>query len=152
MLTGEATRRAVFDRWQTSSPRDLSATQVAVVVIDSDSIAAVGPWPWPRYYMARLTEEIASRGASVIGFDILFSEPDRVRPDLFVSLYPELSASAAGEVARLEPMDQQFGRVIGSTPVVLARAGVQDGSSGAAQLPVDVEITGSLPRAVKALA
>ena len=149
MLTGEATRRAVFDRWQAGSPRDLSATQVDVVLIDSDSIAEVGAWPWPRYYMARLTEEIASRGASVIGFDILFSEPDRVRPDLFVDLYPELSASAAGEVGRLYPMDQRFGRVIGTTPVVLARAGAQSGGSGPGQLPIDVAITGSLPSAIR---
>ena len=149
ILTGEATRRAVFDRLQAASPRDLSATKVDVVLIDSDSIAAVGAWPWPRYYMARLTEQIATRGASVIGFDILFSEPDRVRPDLFVDLSPELSASAAGEVGRLEPLDQQFGRVIGSTPVVLARAGAHGGGSTARQLPIDVAITGSLPSAIQ---
>ncbi|MEO7409764.1 MAG: CHASE2 domain-containing protein, partial [Sphingomicrobium sp.] len=91
LVTGEATRRALFDRWQAMSPRDLSKTKVDVVLIDSDSIAAVGSWPWPRYYMARLTEQIAARGATVIAFDILFSEADRVRPDLFAQLYPELS-------------------------------------------------------------
>lgn len=148
IITGEATRRAVFDRWQEISPRDLSATQVDVVLIDSESIAAVGAWPWPRYYMARLTEEIAARGASVIGYDILFSEADRVRPDLFLKLYPELSARAAAEVGVLEPMDLQFGRVIGAAPVVLARAGAETGSAGAGPLPIDVQFTGSLPSAI----
>lgn len=148
ILTGEVTRRAMFDRWQAISPRDLSATQIDVVLIDSESIAAVGAWPWPRYYMARLTEEIAARGATVIGFDILFSEADRVRPDLFVKLYPELSASAAGEVGALEPMDQLFGRVIGAAPVVLARAGADTGSAAPHPLPIDVQITGALPRTI----
>ncbi|HEV2043474.1 MAG TPA: CHASE2 domain-containing protein, partial [Sphingomicrobium sp.] len=148
IITGEGTRRAIFDRWQAISPRDLSSSDVEVVLIDSDSLAAVGSWPWPRYYMARLTEEIAARGATVIGYDILFSEPDRVRPDLFAKLYPELSAGAAAEVGALEPMDQQFGRVIGASPVVLARAGVHSGSGGVASLPIDVPISGSLPGSI----
>lgn len=149
LLTGEAARRALFDRWQAISPRDLTETKVDVVLIDSDSIAAVGAWPWPRYYMARLTEQIAARGASVIAFDILFSEPDRVRPDLFADLYPELSPTAAAEVAALEPMDRQFGRVIGMAPVVLARAGADADSGGTATLPIDVMISGALPPAIE---
>ncbi|MEO7654595.1 MAG: CHASE2 domain-containing protein, partial [Sphingomicrobium sp.] len=148
ILTGETTRRAMFDRWQAISPRDLSATQIDVVLIDSESITAVGAWPWPRYYLARLTEQIAARGATVIGYDILFSEADRVRPDLFVKLYPELSASAAVEVGALEPMDQSFGRVIGAAPVVLARAGAETGSVAPHPLPIDVQITGALPSAI----
>ena len=146
IVTGEATRRGLFDRWQVLGPRDLAGTEVEVVLIDSDSIAAVGSWPWPRYYMARLTEEISKRGATVIGYDILFSEADRVRPDLFAELYPELGAAAAAEVKALEPMDQAFGRVIGSAPVVLARAGSDSASGGAAALPIDVAISGELPR------
>ena len=147
LVTGEATRRTVFDRWQAISPRDLSGTDVKVVLIDSESIADVGAWPWPRYYMARLTEEIARRGATAIGYDILFSEPDRVRPDLFAALYPELSATTAAEISALEPMDKEFGRVIGTAPVILARAGADAESGGAVSLPVDVAITGPLPRA-----
>src|SRR5262245_59045331 len=104
VITGERTRHGVFDAWQRLSPRDLSKTDVRVVLIDSESLSSIGPWPWPRYYMARLTEEIAGGGADVIGLDILFSEPDRVRPDTFISLYPELSSGAATEVAALEPM------------------------------------------------
>ena len=110
---GERMRRGVFDNWQRLSPRDLSASDVRVVMIDNESVEMVGPWPWPRYYLARLTEELAARGAKVIAFDILFPEHDRVRPDSFVSLYPELSPGAAAEVKALQPMDQLFGRVCG---------------------------------------
>lgn len=119
---GERMRRGVFDSWQAFSPRGLTASAVRVVLIDNESVEMVGPWPWPRYYLARLTEELAARDAKVIAFDILFPEPDRVRPDTFVSLYPELSPAAAAEVGALEPMDQLFGKVVGTAPVVLGHA------------------------------
>lgn len=149
-FAGEAIRRPLFDLWQRLSPRDLSATHVHVVLIDGDSIAAVGPWPWPRYHMARLTEEIAARHPKVIGFDMLFPEPDRIRPDIFAAFYPELSPAAAAEVRRLTPMDQLWGQVIGRAPVVLGRAGVSSGGADPSQLIVDAEIRGTLPPALAA--
>lgn len=142
---GERTRRAVFDGWQRSSPRDLSASEVRIVMIDGESLKAFGSWPWPRYYLARLTEELRAGGASAIGFDVLFPEPDRVRPDLFVELYPELPAQAARQVAALEPMDQLFGRVIGLSPVVLARAGSAPDAATSPSATVDARISGTLP-------
>ena len=144
LAVGDRMRRAVFDSWQEISPRDLSATDVRVVMIDDLSIDFLGPWPWPRYHLARLTEELAARNARVIGFDILFPEQDRVAPDTFVSLYPELSQGAATEVKALMPMDQLFGQVIGAAPVVLAHAGVDEAPDGQPPLP-DASITGTLP-------
>ena len=146
LALGDRLSRPLFDEWQRLAPRDLSATQVHVVLIDSESLAAVGPWPWPRYHLARLTEEIASRGAIAIGFDMIFAEPDRVKPEIFASLYPELSPAAAAEVMRLEPMDQLFGRVIGAAPAVLGRAAVSEGSAPD-DLPVEALFDGALPRA-----
>ena len=147
LTRGERMRTGIFDRWQALSPRDLSATDVRVVMIDNDSIEVVGPWPWPRYYLARLTEELNARKARVIAFDILFPEHDRVRPDAFVALYPELGASAAAEVQALPPMDDLFGKVIGSAPVILAHAGA--GEAPADQPPLgDSPIEGTLPPAV----
>src|SRR5687767_3891256 len=78
---GDRMQRGVFDSWQRLQPRHLSATDVRVVMIDDASIEFVGSWPWPRYYLARLTEELALRGAKVIGFDIMFAEHDRVRAE-----------------------------------------------------------------------
>jgi len=144
-LAGDVLRRPLFDLWQRMAPRDLSGTPVRVVLIDSDSIAAVGPWPWPRYHMARLTEEIAAQRPRAIGFDMLFPEPDRVRPDIFAALYPELSPAAAAEVQALPPMDRLYGQVIGRAPVVLGRAAVRAGGGDPGQLFVDAEIGGVLP-------
>lgn len=147
---GEAMRRPLFDLWQRAAPRDLTGTRVHVVLIDGDGLAAVGPWPWPRYHMARLTEEIAARHPMAIGFDMLFPEPDRVRPDIFAALYPELSPAAAAEIHALPPMDRLWGQVIGRAPVVLGRAGLAAGGSDPGQLFVDAEIKGALPPALPA--
>lgn len=124
--SGEGMRHALFDWWQRIAPRNLEKTDVRVVLIDNDSVTTLGAWPWPRYHMARLTEEMAARRARIIAYDILFSEPDRVGPDAFVSLYPELSGPAAEQVRALPSMDALFGEVIGQAPVILAHAGVNE--------------------------
>src|SRR5262245_32357768 len=74
VIAGDRMRRGVFDSWQEFRPRDLSASDVRVVMIDDYSIGVLGPWPWTRYHLARLTEELNARGAKVIAFDILFPE------------------------------------------------------------------------------
>lgn len=141
---GDRMRRGVFDSWQTLKPRDLSATDVRVVMIDDESIDIVGAWPWPRYYLARLAEELTGRGAKVIAYDIIFAEHEPVRPQNFVSFYPELSASAGTEIQALEPMDEAFGKVIGKAPVVLAHAGVSEAPENQAPLAIS-EVLGKLP-------
>jgi serine phosphatase RsbU (regulator of sigma subunit) len=144
LALGERMRRGVFDSWQAIAPRDLSASDLRVVMIDERSIEALGPWPWPRYHLARLTEELANRKAKLIAFDILFPERDRTSPDIFVNLYRELSPAATAEVQRLQPTDQIFGTVIGMAPVVLAHAGVDE--TPAEQPPLmDSAIHGNLP-------
>lgn len=51
--------------------------EVAIVIIDEQSIQEIGRWPWSRDRMAKLTDLLAEGGAKVIGFDILFSEPEQ---------------------------------------------------------------------------
>ena len=145
---GDRMRRGVFDSWQSIRPQDLSKTDVRVVMIDDYSIERFGPWPWPRYHLARLTEELTKRGAKVIAFDIIFPERDRLDPKTFVSLYPELGDAAGAEVRALQPMDLAFGQVIGRSPVVLAHAGVSLAPRN--QLPLaDSPIDGEIPAAVE---
>ena len=123
-----AIRQPLFDAFHRYAPAPDSTPKVQVVVVDAASLDAVGGWPWSRYTMARLTEQIAARGAVVIGYDFLFPETDRQAPEDFVRLYPELTPATAAEVARLPSMDAVFARVIGRAPVVLARAGIEAGS------------------------
>lgn len=50
--------------------------EVAIAIIDEESIKEIGRWPWARDKMARLTDLLSLGGAKVIGFDIIFSEAE----------------------------------------------------------------------------
>ena len=60
-------RFAVFDRQPSG--------QVAVVEIDSKSLAAIGRWPWPRRTYAEAIDRLVDGGASLIALDVDFSSP-----------------------------------------------------------------------------
>ena len=148
---GAALRQPLFDLYQTLSPTPDISRRVHVVVIDADSLRAVGGWPWTRFYLARLVEEITNRGAAVIGFDLLFPEPDRLDPGQFTGLYKELSPAVSAELAGLPSMDAVFARVIGRSPVVLARAGLKKDSfdaidSDGPPLPPEAQFSGPTPK------
>ncbi|AHE55298.1 CHASE2 domain-containing protein [Sphingomonas sanxanigenens] len=147
----DALRRPLFDLWQRLMPRDFGDTRVAVVMIDDASIDQIGPWPWSRYAIARLVETIHSRGAAVIGLDMLLSEPDPRDPAGFADFYHELPVPAAEEVRALTSMDRVLAQVIGRSPVVLGRAGIAaEEDKAAPPLAVEAQFTAPLPAGVRA--
>jgi CHASE2 domain-containing sensor protein/serine phosphatase RsbU (regulator of sigma subunit) len=145
LVVAEPVRRALFDEWQALAPRKIEAKEVAVVLIDRESLASVGPWPWPRYYLARLAETIAAQQPRAIAFDMIFAEADRLNPNRFAALYPELDANSAAAISALPSMDASFARVLGAAPVVLGRLGIDGGGSDPKALFVDPEIDGRPP-------
>jgi adenylate cyclase len=151
---GDRLNRPLHDLFQNISPTPAASPYVHVVVIDADSLKTVGGWPWSRFYLARLVEEISHRGAVAIGLDLLMPEPDRLTPSRFADLYDELSPAAADEVRALPSMDAVLARVIGRSPVVLGRAGVEAQSfdaldQEAAPLPPEARFSQGLPAGVR---
>jgi adenylate cyclase len=67
---------AVFQKTYSENRSDA----VAVVDIDEYSLDRFGQWPWPRYRVALLLQKIHMAGASAVGVDILFAEPDGTSP------------------------------------------------------------------------
>lgn len=124
LVWGEPLRRALFDQWQRSAPRAISADQVAVVMIDDAALKEVGGWPWPRYHMARLTALIAEQNPAAIGFDIIFAESDPLGPASFASLYPEIDPALDAQIRGLQDMDAVLAEVFSQSRVVLPRLGV----------------------------
>ncbi len=55
-------------------------SDVAIIAIDDESLHPdrIGRFPWPRRYYADLLERLME--AEVVGFDVLFTEPDRNDP------------------------------------------------------------------------
>ena len=73
-------RHAVFDGYQRLFPLERVRAPVKVVLIDENSIARYGQWPWPRTRLAELIETIAAYQPLAIGLDLIFPEPDRFSP------------------------------------------------------------------------
>jgi adenylate cyclase len=62
-------------RGRTSVSKD-----IILVSIGEKDIELLGRWPWPRRYHADLIQILSSYGTKVIGYDILFCEPDKDDP------------------------------------------------------------------------
>ncbi len=68
----------VYDLLTRAAGVEVPVDRVALVVVDDASIAAIGQWPWPRDVLGRLVDSLDAAGASVIAFDMLLSESDRI--------------------------------------------------------------------------
>ena len=55
-------------------PNDVLEQRITLVTIDEKSLAAVGPWPWPREQLARLVNAIDQAGAQLQLHDIVYPE------------------------------------------------------------------------------
>ena len=145
-VAGQTLQRILFDAFQRAAPREIATDRVAVVLIDPFSLATVGGWPWPRYYLARLTEQIAKQKPKAIGFDIIFPEEDRFNPEHFAALYPELPSSEQSDINELPSMDSMFAQTLGAAPTVLGRLGMHNKGSDPGSLMADPLVEGKPPR------
>ncbi len=96
--------------------------RVALVTIDDESLATLSPWPWSRNLHAELINKIRERGASLIVYDVDFSEPnDAVHDDAIVSAIRD-----AGNVILLPSFlrAREVSRAIGSNDVTPDADGV----------------------------
>jgi len=103
-----------------------AATDLPVVIVDIDekSLQQVGRWPWSRQLVAQMLEQLTAAGASVVAFDVIFSEPERnpVQQVLQLSNQQLLSAEMTKELQQLVPAldaDQHFAESLENKDVVL---------------------------------
>jgi adenylate cyclase len=111
--------------------------RIVIIDIDEKSLAAEGRWPWGRDKLStllkRLFEDYKLR---VVGWDVIFSEPDTSSGLATLRKLGETSLKDdAGFQARLTEIapsldfDSLFAASIKKYPVVLAFAGTSEGSS-----------------------
>jgi adenylate cyclase len=97
--------------------------RIVIVDIDEKSLAEIGRWPWSRDRMAALVDELfVNQRAAVVGFDMLFGEPDTSSGlpalDRLAAESPEIAAT----LARLRPaldFDARFAQALTDRPAVL---------------------------------
>lgn len=85
--------------------------KVVVIAIDDESLQAYGRWPWSRTLLARLTNNLAQSGASVVGLDILLSEPqspaaDKALQDALQAAHAVIVDKIADGPRWIEPLPQ----------------------------------------------
>ena len=113
-------RDRIFDIYQQSSPRTAQYPRPVVVIdIDEKSLLALGQWPWPRSYLAKLIENATKAGAAVIGFDMLFAEVDRLSPDKMSHNLEGLPPQIKEQLNMLPSFDGIFSKAISESKVVL---------------------------------
>ena len=69
-----------YDFFQSLFEEDFSTDKVVIVDIDEKSIEKLGQFPWRRDIYSNILSNLKSAGASVIAFDIFFSEDDKQNP------------------------------------------------------------------------
>lgn len=139
-LPVEIVRVRAFDMYQTLKPRAQSDSIVKIVDIDEESLAQLGQWPWPRTIVAELLLKIFQNGGVVVGFDIVFAEPDRMSPPALANYLGGLDEDAKAYLRSLPDSDDVFADMIARTRVVVGR-GVTDAPKKDQTAGDDGEIT-----------
>ena len=79
-LVHDSEQRLTDTLFRVTSP-DSERSKVVLILIDDESLQQYGRWPWSRVLLAQLTRNLANAGATVIGLDILLSEPQSTEAD-----------------------------------------------------------------------
>lgn len=117
-------RLRTFDMFQLIDPRDKKGIRpVAIVDIDDKSLARLGQWPWPRTRIADMIVNLTNLGAVAIGFDVVFSEADRLNPDLVANQMRYLDDATRARLRELPSNDQVLSEAIKRSRVVLGETG-----------------------------
>jgi adenylate cyclase len=116
-------RLRTFDLFQVLHPRVQEGYPVAVIDIDEASLKAIGQWPWPRTVVADLVTKLKEQGALVIGFDVIFAEPDRMSPAVAAESFRGLDADTRAKLDSLPSNDTIFADAIGKARVVVGQVG-----------------------------
>src|SRR5580704_13736276 len=129
-------RLRTFDLFQVLHPREQQGYPVAIVDIDEASLKVIGQWPWPRTVLADLVTKLKEQGAIVIGFDVIFAEPDRMSPAVAAESFRGLDADTRAKLDDLPSNDAIFADAIRHARVVVGQV-----SAAAAQPRTPEEMT-----------
>jgi adenylate cyclase len=142
-------RDITFDSYQRIKPRPAGGDIVRIVDIDEASLARLGQWPWPRTRLAEMTRRLAESGALVVGFDIMFAEPDRLSPREVIKLWPRTEETTALELrlAELPEHDRVFAEALAKAPAVTGFAVTRDPGGRAPASKAGFRIAGPDPTA-----
>ncbi|MBV9248458.1 MAG: adenylate/guanylate cyclase domain-containing protein [Acetobacteraceae bacterium] len=122
--------------------------EIAIVDIDSGTLARFGPWPWPRARLATLVAATAAARPAVLGLDILLDGPDRFSGPMLLNDLPTASnpPDIAPVIAQMPGGDDLLGQALEAGPAALGFA-LQDQGEGQnlPATPILLSTAASLP-------
>lgn len=119
-------------------------SRIVIVDIDEKSLAAEGRWPWSRNKLAMLLEHLFEKyGVAVVGFDVVFAEPDETSgfkvlkglAEYEFKDMPSFGAAVDGLEHELN-YDQIFADAIARYPVILGFTFTNSTTTGVLPKPV----------------
>src|ERR1700692_760546 len=116
-------RLRTYDLFQLLRPREQTIRPVAIVDIDEASLKEIGQWPWPRTLVADLITRLKEQGALVIGFDVIFAEPDRMSPAVAAESFRGLDDETRAKLGTLPSKDEVLADAIKHARVVVGQTG-----------------------------
>ena len=109
----QTVRVKTFDFFQQLEPREIMPDSPVVIIdLDEASLKEVGQWPWPRNQIAQMVANLVNMGVSVVGFDIIFAEPDRMNSQSVVKSLEGLDQETKDKILKIRSNDAIFAGLI----------------------------------------
>jgi adenylate cyclase len=122
---------ALADRRFSARPH---SNQVVVAAVDEAAIARYGRFPWNRRVLATLIDELDRQGAAAIGFDMTFSDADRLAElagaDRLRTRFEEISLDGPAGKAAVAQLSHASPRMAAATAVLTGLESEQRAYSG----------------------
>jgi len=122
----EAARVKTFDLYNILQPREASPkSPVRIIDIDEKSLAELGQWPWPRTLVGDLIAALRDYGVAVVGFDVVFAEPDRTSPERIAATIRGADVDLLDRLKQLPRNEEVMVQAQKTMRVVLGQAGAR---------------------------
>ena len=137
----ELARVSLFDFYQRIAPRAPDPLPVTIIDIDENSLQEFGQWPWARSRLGKLVDKLMEHFPTVIGFDFVFPEHDRMGPEKLKEVwgYEEGQVELGAVLDSIPDQDLVFAQSLTGQPVVLGR--MLQKSRGNQRINSDPEVT-----------
>jgi CHASE2 domain-containing sensor protein/signal transduction histidine kinase len=77
--------RLLYDQLMRGDRRAAPSPDIVIIGIDERSIAALGPWPWPRSVHAQLLQQLAPQAPRSVLFNLFFDTPGSREDDAWLA-------------------------------------------------------------------
>jgi serine/threonine-protein kinase len=86
--------RKAYDLGVVATARNPS-DKIMVIGIDDQSLGNIGRWPWSREVLAKMTDRLSGAKAKVIGYTVLFAEPQIDPGYVYITKLLDMAAKSA---------------------------------------------------------